>query len=856
LHVYGVLNTLRFVEASKINELRFILGQPVPFDETRHREFKEIKGNNPVGSLKNTADEYVVAFLNGEGGSIYWGIRNIDRVVVGVILNAKQRDEIRRLVTDKLARIQPTVASSDYKIIIHQVYDESDKVITDTFIVEITVLGGDKKHLYFTAGNEAYVKTDGGKRKLTGTAIQTEIQRRQSVKNTETQERPPDRHANNIITRIWTDAVLSKVISVAIIGLFVMFWTNWNKIPINQIALIVIGALIIVLWILCLVLYFKKSIGKRRGEGAVKSPAYSKQIRHVALAGAILIPIMSASGFFILNYKASLPVEKVPIEKVPVEKIIILIADFIEPDPQNNRFTQTIYEELDRAIKGRTDLQVQMLGEPISYKQGSDFARSRGKERDASIVLWGSVGEMKENVQTTVNFEVLETPVYFLSRLRSLSKDCGDELIRRTFTTPVREFNKFDLQAGVSRQLNALTFLTIGMALGKTADYGLAIEYFNQALAEWGKSGEILKSATINFWRGNAYSLNGEWDLAISDFNKVIKFQPKNGMAYNNRGRVYNQKGDWKNAMADFSKAIKFASDTCLACAYTNRANIYALKANYVLAIKDYNQAIKNNNEYAPAYDGLGRTYVEKNDFDKAIADFKKANELEPNNPCINNNLGLALLSKGENSSAIGYFTRAIEIEPGDSIYYYHRGLARDKNEEYDKAIEDFNQTLNIDPKFADARHMRGHTYLMKGNIDIAIDDFTEAINLGYKLVHLYMDRGKLHEHKGDHDKAIEDYNRSIELDPNSEAYHKLGHLYLTHGNIDKAISNYKKAQKYESKPAHLHMDLGSAYEYKRDYNKALGEYKKAIELTDDAKMIEFAKKRIEWIEASIIKNP
>ncbi len=56
-------------------------------EETRFFEFKEIKGANPVNSIKNTCDEYVVSFLNSNGGSVFWGIRDNDRIVVGVIVN-------------------------------------------------------------------------------------------------------------------------------------------------------------------------------------------------------------------------------------------------------------------------------------------------------------------------------------------------------------------------------------------------------------------------------------------------------------------------------------------------------------------------------------------------------------------------------------------------------------------------------------------------------------------------------------------------------------------------------------------------------------------------------------------------
>lgn len=67
-------------------EYNFIRNEVLALEETRHCEFKEVKGSNPINTIRNTADEYVVVFLNSEGGSIFWGIRDVDRVVVGVTL--------------------------------------------------------------------------------------------------------------------------------------------------------------------------------------------------------------------------------------------------------------------------------------------------------------------------------------------------------------------------------------------------------------------------------------------------------------------------------------------------------------------------------------------------------------------------------------------------------------------------------------------------------------------------------------------------------------------------------------------------------------------------------------------------
>ena len=72
-----------------MQDFKFVIDQPIPVDESIGYEFKEVKGPKPIDTIKNTADEYVVAFLNRRvAGSIFWGIRDSDRCIVGVNFNA------------------------------------------------------------------------------------------------------------------------------------------------------------------------------------------------------------------------------------------------------------------------------------------------------------------------------------------------------------------------------------------------------------------------------------------------------------------------------------------------------------------------------------------------------------------------------------------------------------------------------------------------------------------------------------------------------------------------------------------------------------------------------------------------
>jgi hypothetical protein len=157
-------------------QYKYTRGEIIQVEENRYYEFKEVKGDNPVRSICSIVDEYAVAFMNMKRkgvGRIYWGVRD-DRNIVGVNLNTKQRDEIRRLVSEKLHMIEPPVAPTGYEINFFPILD-LDKVEQNLFIVEVKIPSSQSELLFSTGKGEVYIKTDAGKKKLSALEIQKEI---------------------------------------------------------------------------------------------------------------------------------------------------------------------------------------------------------------------------------------------------------------------------------------------------------------------------------------------------------------------------------------------------------------------------------------------------------------------------------------------------------------------------------------------------------------------------------------------------------------------------------------------------------------------------------------------------------
>lgn len=162
---------------SAITPIFYREGQAVPEGESSVVEFKEIKGARPCESIVANAEIYINAYLNSFGGGvgrIYWGISD-RRIVIGVTLTYEDRDNIQRRISELLSQAGPFVSPDRYKIEFYPIEDKMGKIKPDTYVVEVSVKLHPSRHLYSTSKGEVYIKTPGGKKKLSALQIQEQV---------------------------------------------------------------------------------------------------------------------------------------------------------------------------------------------------------------------------------------------------------------------------------------------------------------------------------------------------------------------------------------------------------------------------------------------------------------------------------------------------------------------------------------------------------------------------------------------------------------------------------------------------------------------------------------------------------
>jgi tetratricopeptide (TPR) repeat protein len=136
--------------------------------------------------------------------------------------------------------------------------------------------------------------------------------------------------------------------------------------------------------------------------------------------------------------------------------------------------------------------------------------------------------------------------------------------------------------------------------------------------------------------------------------NPFLGASSPDASAYVWRGHLFLNRGDLAKALGEFDKAIKLDPHDELAyVAYLERGLIDGTLENYENALIDYDRAIELRPEYPEAYLLRGQVYDFLDEHEEAIADYTKAIELKPGFANAYAHRGFALEALGESRQAI-----------------------------------------------------------------------------------------------------------------------------------------------------------------------------------------------------------
>lgn len=336
---------------------------------------------------------------------------------------------------------------------------------------------------------------------------------------------------------------------------------------------------------------------------------------------------------------------------------------------------------------------------------------------------------------------------------------------------------------------------------------------------------------------------------------------------------------DFANAIQSFRKII---------AAYPTETEAYLLLGNLLKgeervdeAIDTFKQGLTIDPDSPLLYNALGLIYSNLGRHDEALAMHRRFVELAPNEANAHDSLGMSYQWAGFYAEAIAEYNRALELNPNFEIALIHLGNARFQTGRYREAIDLYLKYIEIAPsEFERARGYNciARVYLAKKNLAAAeqaanqaarqtkthgweslvialersdqtaaerleIEVFAESPynNRGNRIFQRYgfYFRGYIALKRGQSAAALENFKEAIRhLPPTYDIdsfEDSLADAFLNLGQVDEAVSEYKRILSLNPNYPLAHFHLAQAFEQKGLSDDARESYRQFLEVWKNA---------------------
>lgn len=205
----------------------------------------------------------------------------------------------------------------------------------------------------------------------------------------------------------------------------------------------------------------------------------------------------------------------------------------------------------------------------------------------------------------------------------------------------------------------------------------------------------------------------------------------------------------------------------------------------------------------------LGHLYYKQKKYEEAIAEFKKALEKNPDYSDAIFGLALAYKETRRFDEAIVGFRRLMEIDPKDTKPNFHLSDIYQDRGDLDEAVRLVQAALQLDPEVRLLYNRLGALYLEKKMYEAAEKEIRHALTMerSAPLFNAHFNLALIHEARGELDLALSEYRKEQETSPfNYKPDYNLGLLYLREKDYEAAIKelngSIKKQEDYA--PAYI----------------------------------------------------
>lgn len=199
-------------------------------------------------------------------------------------------------------------------------------------------------------------------------------------------------------------------------------------------------------------------------------------------------------------------------------------------------------------------------------------------------------------------------------------------------------------------------------------------------------------------------------------------------------------------------------------------------------------------------------------------------------------NHGVELAQQGRYVEANEELQRAVAVDPSNDQAFYNLGLINIELQKFGIAEEEIKKAIRLNGKVVGYYERLGSVLIRLEKWSEAKEVLERATRIDPSSFRSYYKLAQVAEQLDDPQQALFQYTEAIRKGPRFfEAYAALGRLYIDVGYPEHALQVIKSGQQVvqpnSEEEANLHQLLGTVYQQKRDFERAIAEFRRALEI-------------------------
>lgn len=430
----------------------------------------------------------------------------------------------------------------------------------------------------------------------------------------------------------------------------------------------------------------------------------------------------------------------------------------------------------------------------VYYKHGMDYLKSNQYSQAIdSFERALAIAPERENTRINLAVAYINRGSYFVNQLKDTTKAANDYrnaiyLLKydgavkySDIVTENLGIAKLNLE-GILKNANISTSkasrLRIAKELRGQGKFREALVEFNEALD--GTQSDLPVVTAI----GDMYSALQNDKNAVKYYQKAVAYNVGNVDLHLKLANSLYSTSDVENAVKEYNIALNTSKDE-------NKAEV--LKKLEEIWIKK----LQDNSQDAVAHMNLGVIFQKEGRYDDALNEYQIAESINPNDVTTRLNIGTLFQAKKDYPTAINAYDTILQVNPENMLAHYYKGKALKESGQLDAAVHEFQIVLNKDPDNVNAKEELFDTIKMFPNTQESADIFRIfAENNPTDALAQFQYGLNLHTN-GQLDDALTYYKKAIAINPKfMEAYLNIANIYKQKNQTSSAVADLQSGLK------------------------------------------------------------